>query len=178
MQIVTSKLSRPDAVVRDEQSADHQAIHAITELAFRGRPYAGGDEQDVIVRLRNAHDLTLSLVYLIDSKIVGQITFSPATVADKSQPWFALGPVSVLPEFQGQGIGSELINLGLNRIIELGALGCILTGNPIYYQRFGFEFSPDNCPVNEPAEYFMLKLFGHDRPDGPFRFHEAFYDSV
>jgi putative acetyltransferase len=175
---MTSKLLRPDAVIRDEQSTDHQAIHSITEIAFRGRPYAGGDEQDVIIRLRNAHDLTLSLVYLIDSKIVGQITFSPATVADASQPWFALGPVSVLPEFQGQGIGSILINLGLSRIVELGARGCILTGNPIYYQRFGFELCPENCPVNEPEEYFMLKLFVSKQPDGPFKFHEAFYDDV
>lgn len=172
-----SKSSRSDVVIREEQNTDYQAIHTVTELAFRGRPYAGGDEQDVIVRLRDAGDLTLSLVSLIDANVVGQITFSPATVADHSQPWFALGPVSVLPEFQGEGIGSQLISLGLSRIIDLGALGCILTGNPTYYRRFGFELCPENCPINEPAEYFMLKLFAASRPDGPFKFHEAFYNS-
>jgi putative acetyltransferase len=172
---MTSTAALSKVEIREEQSADYEDIHTLTELAFRGRPYAGGDEQDVIVRLRSAGDLTLSLIAVIDSKVVGQITFSPATVADHSQPWFALGPVSVLPEFQGKGIGSQLINAGLSRIVDLGALGCILTGNPAYYQRFGFDFSPQNCPQNEPAEFFMLKLLAIDRPIGIFQFHSAFY---
>lgn len=175
---MTAKSSGFDIVIREEQNADHHAIHTLTELAFRGRPYAGGDEQDVIVRLRNTEDLTLSLVAEIDSQVVGQITFSPVMVADHSHPWFALGPVSVLPEFQGRGIGSKLINLGLSRMVDVGALGCILTGNPIYYQRFGFELCPENCPTEEPAEYFMLKPFAAERPAGPFKFHAAFYDNA
>jgi len=55
------------------------------------------------------------------------------------------------------------------------ALGCILTGNPDYYRRFGFEFSNANCPDNEPEEHFMVKLLSTEKPTGRFAFHETFY---
>jgi putative acetyltransferase len=60
----------------------------------------------------------------------------------------------------------------------MGALGCILTGNPDYYTRFAFKLAPQNVPVNESAAYFMLKLFKGVHPEGKFKFHEAFYNVV
>ena len=57
-------------------------------------PYADGDEQIVIERLRTANALTLSLVAVVEEEVVGHIAFSPAKAADDSCPWFALGPVS------------------------------------------------------------------------------------
>ena len=165
----------PPFSIRSERPADHAAIRRVTELAFRGKPYAGGDEQDVIDRLRAAGALTLSLVASVDAEIVGHCAFSPADAPDPSQPWFALGPVSVLPAFQHQGIGAALIEHGLSTIRSQGALGCILTGNPNYYRRFGFRVAPQNAPDNEPAEFFMIKIFAGDEPSGAFRFHQAFY---
>lgn len=161
--------------IRGERNSDHAKIRSVTEIAFRGMPYADGDEQDVIERLRSTDALTLSLVAVFDQKIVGHVAFSPAIVSDSSHPWFALGPVSVLPIHQRQGVGSALIELGLSEIRELGALGCILTGNPEYYRRFGFELSPQNVPNNESEAFFMLKLFTATKPTGLFRFHQAFY---
>lgn len=145
-----------DYIIRQECPADYDAIHDLTRWAFQGRPYAGGDEQDVIDRLRATDALTLSLVAEDQGGLSGQITFSPAINSDGSQPWFALGPVSVTPERQNQGIGGELIRQGLARIKALGALGCILTGNPEYYRRFGFTLAADLVPEAESAEYFML----------------------
>ena len=164
--------------IRKENSTDYGVIRLITEVAFREMPYAGGDEQIVIERLRTANALTLSLVAVVEEEVVGHIAFSPAKAADDSCPWFALGPVSVLPDLQRQGIGSVLIESGLGQIEDLGALGCILTGNPNYYRRFGFALSPKNVPQNETEEFFMLKLFKDARATGPFRFHEAFYGDV
>lgn len=171
-------------LIRPETAADHTAIYDVTAAAFDGMPYADGDEPDVISRLRAAGALTLSLVALIDDAIVGQITFSPATAEDGSGRWFALGPVSVVPEQQGHGIGTQLIEQGLDTIKAIsgaeagagtGVRGCILTGNPDYYRRFDFRPAPDNAPANEPAEYFMLHLFAGDPPVGSFAFHPAFY---
>lgn len=161
--------------IRPEKQEDARAIHGLTALAFRDMPFADGDEQDVIDRLRSTGALTLSLVAVDDGEIVGQVTFSPAVNSDGSGPWFALGPVAVLPARQSQGIGSQLIREGLARITALGALGCILTGNPAYYQRFGFVAAPGNAPLVEPAEYFMLNLFRGRLPEGRFSFHPAFY---
>ena len=164
--------------IRDEIEADWIAIRLVTESAFRDKPYAGGDEQDVIERLRKRGALELSLVAISDDQLVGQITFSAAHLDDGSGPWFALGPVSVAPAQQSEGIGARLINEGLKRMSALGALGCILTGNPDYYRRFGFELSPPNAPANEPEEYFMLKLLNGKQPRGTFSFHDAFYDDA
>ena len=163
------------ALIRNEVDDDQAAIRSVTEIAFRDMPYAGGDEQDVIDRLRSMKALSLSLVATLDCDIVGHIAFSPARNADNTGPWFALGPVSVLPERQRRGIGSALIAAGLAEIEQRGALGCILMGNPDYYRRFGFELAPANAPDGEPAEFFMLKLFSPTSPAGAFRFHEAFY---
>jgi len=162
--------------IRPEIEADQAAIHEVTALAFRDRPYADGDEQEVVDRLRSAGALTLSLVAIDEDQVIGQVTFSPAALGNSRQPWFALGPVSVLPKHQGDGIGSALITQGLGQIKKLGALGCILTGNPAYYQRFGFELAPQNVPQKESPEYFMVKRFRDDKPQGRFAFHEAFYE--
>ena len=164
--------------IRAETDEDQPGIRELTESAFRGRPYAGGDEQDVIDRLRQAEVMTLSLVAVDAGELTGQITFSPAEVDDGSGPWFALGPVSVRPDRQGEGIGSKLILEGIKQISALGALGCILTGNPDYYRRFGFELSYANTPSNEPAEFFMIKLLDGKQPDGRFAFHRAFYGDL
>ena len=165
-----------DIQIREEIPGDITAIRTLTEAAFRGRPYADGDEQDVIDRLREADALVLSLVALDDDEVVGQVTFSPAINEDNTGPWFALGPVSVSPERQGEGIGASLIEAGLTRLASTGALGCILTGDPNYYSRFGFEVSPATCAEKEPAEFFQLKLLQGNTPRGRFTFHGAFYD--
>lgn len=165
-------------MIRPERPEDTNAIFELTKLAFEGKPYAAGDEQDVVDRLRDVNALSLSLVAVIDDEVVGQITFSEALITETEGQWMALGPVSVLPRLQSEGIGGALIKEGLAQVKSDGALGCILTGNPQYYQRFGFEFSNANAPLNEPEEFFMLKLLGDQKPVGRFSFHPAFYGEV
>ena len=164
--------------IRPETPADHARIRQITELAFAGRPYADGDEQDVIDRLRKVGALVVSLVAEVEGEVVGHVAFSEAAVSDGSSPWFALGPVSVLPQWQDQGIGAALIHAGIEAIATSGALGCILTGNPDYYRRFGFELAPNNVPEVESAEFFMLKPLSRHLVTGKFTFHDAFYGEV
>lgn len=164
-----------DISVRPETPQDAQAIYDLTQAAFSGRPYAGGDEQEVVDRLRQAGALTLSLVACFKDELIGHIAFSPTPQPDAPAPWFALGPVSVLPAYQKQGVGSTLIQEGLRQIQALGAAGCILTGDPQYYPRFGFELAPQYAPNNEPAEYFMLIQFDEQGPTERFAFHPAFY---
>ncbi len=165
-------------IIRRELDIEVADISRVTEAAFRDRDYAGGDEQVVIDRLSNAGDLSLSLVAIDDDDLIGQVTFSPATNEDQSDPWFALGPISVKPNRQGQGIGTALIHEGLAQISDQGALGCILTGNPAYYGRFGFSLVPELAPAREPGEFFMLKTLNGNRPTSPFEFHPAFYGEL
>ena len=162
-------------VVREESDTDFVGVYALVKEAFAPMPYAGGDEQDLVNILRELGALRLALVAELDGELVGHIAFSPARALDPGQVWWALGPVAVAPKYQGQGIGGQLITEGLQRATAAGAVGCVLTGNPAYYRRFGFELAPDHVPPQESAEYFMLKTLADVTPTGPIAFHEAFY---
>lgn len=164
--------------VRLERSDDIDAIGELITSAFFGMPYAGGDEAELVGALRAQNALSLSLVAELDSTIVGQVAFSPARASGGVPGWYALGPVAVLPTHQGTGIGSRLVRTGLESVSELGAMGCILTGNPAFYSRFGFESAPESAPSGEPSEFFMVKLLRGELPVGSIHFHEAFGSAV
>jgi putative acetyltransferase len=84
--------------------------------------------------------------------------------------WFALGPVSVDPEFQRRGVGSEIIQAGLQALREQGAKGCVLLGDHRYYHRFGFVVAPEFAPSQYPAEHFQLVRFGQAYPKARWPF--------
>ena len=85
-----------------------------------------------------------------------------------------LGPVSVLPEMQGLGIGSRWIEAALVQLQTQSAQGCVVLGEPEYYQRFGFKAEPSLVLVDVPAEYFMALSFHRDIPSGNVTYHAAF----
>ncbi len=77
-------------------------------------PISRQTEHFIVNALRLAGALSISLVAEINSQIVGHIAFSPITASDGSKDWYGLGPVSVLPDHQKQGVGKALINNGLS----------------------------------------------------------------
>jgi putative acetyltransferase len=161
-------------LIRPETPADYGAIYDLTKRAFAPMPYAGGDEQELIGKLRAAGALALSLVAEKDGALVGQISFSPAFAADGSSGWYALGPVSVEPALKHQGIGSALIRAGVAWLRSKQAAGCVLVGNPAYYSRFGFRLFPELAPEGQPAQYFQILSLGVAKPDAMVRFHHLF----
>ena len=76
----------------------------------------------------------MSLVAEVDDYVVGYIAFSPVSISDGTQNCYGLRSVSVLPEYQQQGIGKVLIREGLSRLKEIQAQGCCLVGQPNYYR--------------------------------------------
>jgi len=164
-----------NVTVRPEAVEDFPAIRSVVEQAFENMPFAAGDEADLVETLRAQHALLVSLVAEIDGEVIGHIAFSPATASGPAGEWYALGPVAVLPRLQGEGIGATLVRAGLREIELLGAAGCILTGDPDYYVRFGFEVTPECAPPEEPAEYFMVKVLRGAEPRAPIGFHPAFH---
>ena len=60
--------------------------------------------------------------------------------------------MSVLPEHQSKGIGTALIREGIGRLRELGANGCVVLGEPDYYERFGFRPDPKLVFPGPPPE--------------------------
>jgi len=120
-------------IIRKETAADIEAITEVTIAAFKTLPISNHTEQFIIKALRSADALTISLVAEIDERVVGHIAFSPVSFSDGTKDWYGLGPISVLPKYQKQGIGKSLINEGLSSLKELGGQGCALVGDPNYY---------------------------------------------
>jgi len=161
-------------IIRKETVADIEAITQVTIAAFKTLQISNQTEQFIIKALRNANALTISLVAEVDGRVVGHIAFSPVTISDGSPNWYGLGPVSVLPEYQKQGIGESLVNKGLSLLKAMGGRGCALVGDPAYYQRFGFRNIPDLVHEGIPQEVFLALPFTEKVPQGMVIFHEAF----
>lgn len=161
-------------IIRPEQAEDKQIIHDLTIAAFASVSFSDGSEAPIITKLRNDGDLTVSLVAVRDGDIVGHVAFSPVTIGTESDGWYGLGPVSVWPDKQRQGIGSALINEGLAILRANGAKGCVLIGDPAYYGRFGFR-SDGNLSYQElPAQYVQSLPFQNGRATGQLKFSPAF----
>jgi len=165
----TEKFTRNDLLIRRETPADVSAIAAVTVAAFSRHT-----EQLIIAALRAANALTLSLVAEVQGRVVGHIAFSPVTISDGCSDWYGLGPVSVLPEYQHQGIGSALIWKGLARLKSLHAKGCCLVDHRRWYLRFGFRNIPKLVHKGVPRKAFLALPFIRSIPKGRVTFHEAF----
>ncbi len=145
------------SMIRQETISDRDAVHEVNRLAF-GRD----DEASLVEALRRSDAFIpeLSLVAEKEGRVVGHILFSRITVEAPTRVVTALSlaPMAVLPEFQRQGIGSDLVRDGLERSKAAGHEIVIVLGHPDYYPRFGF--SPARamgveCPFPAPDEAFM-----------------------
>ena len=164
----------PKIVIRTERAADEGAIGEVTVAAFAALHVSHHTEQFIVAALRAANALAVSLVAEIDGRVIGHIAFSPLTISDGTRNWYGLGPVSVLPAYQRQGVGTALIREGLSRLQDIGAQGCCLVGHPDYYPRFGFRNVPGLVVEGVPPEVFFALSFDGHVPRGAVAFHEGF----
>ena len=123
-------------IIRREEPQDVAAIRFVNAQAFDGSA-----EANAIDALRERGAATLSLVAVIEDRVVGHLFFSPVTIEapDRAWPGLGLAPLAVLPEYQRQGIGTALMNTGLEECRRQGHARVIVLGHPDYYPRFGFE---------------------------------------
>ncbi len=152
--------------IRKEKPADIDAIFSVTEKAFLNAQHTQHTEQFIVNALRNNQALSLSLVALHNNIIVGHVAFSPVSISGCHQHWLGVGPISVLPHVQNQGIGTQLMQAGLD--------GCVLVGDPRFYSRFGFSAQHGLILPEVPAEYLLAKSISGVIPQGIVTFNEAF----
>jgi len=164
----------PKTIIRNETVADVSEIAEVTVAAFKTLEISNHTEQFIIAALRAAKALTVSIVAEIDGHVIGHIAFSPVSISDGARNWYGLGPVSVLPEYQRQGIGKALIREGLSRLKDMNARGCCLVGHPDYYRKFGFNNMSGLVLEGVPQEVFFALSFDGNIPQGTVAFHEGF----
>lgn len=116
--------------VRDE---DADAVAALNDLAF-----GGSDESRIVSELAASGDSLASLIAHDDREILGHIQFFPIQI-DGADVAAGLGPMSVRPDVQRQGIGAGLIRFGLTLMEGRGRQIIFVLGHPEYYPRFGFD---------------------------------------
>ena len=162
--------------IRKEQEAEYQEIRQVIVAAF------GGDiEANLVELLRDRNKAPVALVAVSDNKIVGHIMFSPVTItlAPKAFRAVGLAPLSILPEFQRQGIGSMLAREGLKKCAAAGFEMAVVLGSHHYYPRFGFSRASLYGLGNEydTDQHFMvieLKNGALDKVSGIVRYSSEF----
>jgi putative acetyltransferase len=132
--------------IRHEEPNDYASVREVNELAF-----AGTAEAKLVDVLRAANKAVVSLVATIQGRVVGHILFSAVTVARAPENFRGVGlaPMSVLPEFQKRGIGSNLVREGLASCRRHGYEAVVVLGHVGFYPRFGFVRAKDYGLYNE-----------------------------
>ena len=161
--------------VRSERPDDIDTIRILAEAAFKHKSYSKGTEGRIVDALRDADALTISLVACThEGEIVGHAAVSAVTIDGSHMGWFGMGPVSVRPDRQTQGVGKALIQECLARLRQAGGRGCVLLGDPGYYRRFGFDHNTGMRFEGAPAAVFMMLSLDGNIPSGKVLFHQAF----
>ena len=153
-------------IIRLENEKDHFIVEKLTREAFWEMPgrSSGCDEHYLVNKLRQSSDFIRELDYvaLVGNEIVGHIIYTKSKIIDQDQNEFEIisfGPVSVLPKYQKQGIGSKLIKFTLEKAKEFGYRGVLIYGHPEYYPRFGFKNAAEykiTTPDGKNFDAFMV----------------------
>jgi predicted N-acetyltransferase YhbS len=153
---MTQLNSSLDIKIREESPDDVLAISRVTAAAFLAAPHTSHTEEFVVGALRR------------------HVAISPTAISGNEVGWYGLGPVSVLPSYQRRGIGSALIMDALLVLSSSGAAGCVVLGDPAFYERFGFSANAALTLPGFPPQNLLAVAFDTSIPKGVVSYHEAF----
>jgi len=163
-------------LIRKEDPNDYAAVHAVNAAAFETQA-----EANLVDILRKDAQPIVSLVAEEEGVIMGHILFSPVLLSGFTDlKIMGLGPMAVAPKFQRKGVGSALIETGLELCKQLGHGAIIVLGHPGDYPRFGFRPSvlyDITCEYDVPEDVFMvieLQPGYLEGSSGVIKYHPAF----
>lgn len=168
-------------MIRKEKK-DAEQISGLLQRAFQTDPHSNQKEHELVEKLRvtDAYIDDLALVYVEQDKIIGFIMYTECFIGDFLV--LALGPLAVLPEKQGQGIGTQLMEASIERAKWSGFAAVVVLGHADYYARFGFERADQygiQAPFDVPLEnYRVLPLYKGALTDisGVVTYAQPFYE--
>lgn len=132
-----------DIKLRHETVSDYRIVEELTREAFWNHHVPGCNEHYLLHIMRNCDEFIKELDYVAeaDGKVVANIVYCKAKIKADSGLYYdviTFGPVSVLPEYQGKGIGGMLIGHTKEIAKELGYRAILIYGDPGYYSRLGY----------------------------------------
>ena len=156
--------------IRPEEHKDYKSIISLILRSFQeGTDYSDGT--DIIALVEEIRDSKyyipeLSFVAELNDIIVGHFLFSKFPLSPTKEGGYdngenseivMLAPVSVHADYFRQGIGTAMLNLGIEKVKELGYKGITVKGNYNFYNRVGFRtsseyniFPTSGYPMEEP----------------------------
>ena len=173
-------------IIRREHPRDHDAVRAVHLAAFTRDPASGAErapgdvvEARLVDGLREDAGFLphLSLVAEVDDVVTGHVLVTRGWLEPVGAPVLGLGPLGVLPEAQGRGVGTALVHSVLAVAEAAGETLVALLGAPAYYGRFGFRPAGDlGVAAPEPrwGRHFQARWLAGPRAGGTFRYADPF----
>jgi len=150
--------------IRKEEEGDFKVVFNLIENAFENVAFSDHREQFLVERLRSSAAFVpeLSIVGILEDKIVGYILLTRIVIKTENgaeTESLALAPVAVLQDFQGKGIGGQLIREAHRIASEMGFGSVVVLGHEKYYPRFGYKIAAVygiQLPFDVPSENCMI----------------------
>lgn len=169
-------------IIRLETEKDYYEVENLTREAFFNVYRPGCFEHLVVHNLRKDKCFVKELDYVIeeDGKIIANIVYAKGKIKQENgetKEVLLFGPVSVLPEYQKQGYGEKIIKYTMEKAKENEFNEIVITGNPNYYKKFGFESASrykiyyEGMDKNEELPFFMICIFNKQK----FNISEGYY---
>ena len=130
-------------IIRKENKEDYNETETLTREAFYNVYIEGCFEHYILNKLHSSKNYIKELAFVVekDNRLIGHIGYTHSKLIssnNKEKDIISFGPVSILPEYKMQGIGSKLIKHSISKAKELGYKAIVIYGNPKLYQKFGF----------------------------------------
>jgi putative acetyltransferase len=129
--------------IREAGDVDTPAVEVVVEAAFGEQGVA---VNDVMARLRGVEDMAVELVAVAGDDVVGCVALSRAWLDARERlvDVLVLSPLAVVPDRQGRGIGTRLLDAVPEAAERLGAPLVFLEGAPAYYGTRGWQASSEH----------------------------------
>ena len=106
---------------------------------------------------------TISINAKRDGKIVGNVLFTPFVFQDHPDAkCYLLAPCGVLPEYQGHGVGKEMMESSIEHLKSIRTDALFVLGVPTFYPRYGYVPTDKQTPYPDlltmPESWMALEL--------------------
>lgn len=154
-----------DFLIRQERPEEYRRVENLVREAFWNVYHPGCTEHYILHCFRSKPEFIpeLDLVMERDGRLIGQVMYVHSQICTpegKEIPTLTFGPVSILPGYQRQGYGKQLVDASCSAAAKLGAGAVLITGNPAFYGKSGFVQGKKigiRYKDDPDADYFLVR---------------------